>query len=160
HPQPGPPGVAGRGGAGSADTDQGVVPGRFEHRPRVHLRALTAASRLARRAMLDRDGHVAAGAASAGLRLPAERGLAIIRPLVHTFTTGGLMSGQRDVVVGVLRQVPLFSEVPEAELQQIADMAVTLRRARNQIVFDEGDPGDFLLVLTNGRAKVVLVGEG
>ncbi len=62
--------------------------------------------------------------------------------------------------MNLLRQVQLFSELPEAELKQIAETAVMLRRARNQIIFDEGDPGDFLLVLTSGRAKVALVGEG
>src|SRR5262245_7754625 len=67
------------------------------------------------------------------------------------------MSGQADVFVGLLRQVHLFSELSEAELTQIAETAVTLRRAKNQIIFDEGDSGDFLLVLIRGRAKVVLV---
>ena len=70
------------------------------------------------------------------------------------------MSGQSEVFISLLRQVQLFSELSDAELRQIADTAVTLRRARNQIIFDEGDPGDFLLVLTKGRAKVVLVGDG
>ena len=70
------------------------------------------------------------------------------------------MSGQSDVFVNLLRQVQLFSELSEAELRQIAETAVTLRRARNQIIFDEGDSADFLLVLTKGRAKVVLVGDG
>ena len=70
------------------------------------------------------------------------------------------MSGQSDVFVDLLRQVHLFSELPGVELTQIAATAVTLRRARNQIIFDEGDSGDFILVLTSGRAKVVLVGEG
>jgi CRP/FNR family transcriptional regulator, cyclic AMP receptor protein len=70
------------------------------------------------------------------------------------------MSGQAEVFVGLLRQVQLFSELSEAELRQIAETAVMLRRAKNQIIFDEGDSADFLLVLTRGRAKVVLVGEG
>jgi CRP-like cAMP-binding protein len=69
------------------------------------------------------------------------------------------MSGQLDVFVNLLQQVGLFSELPPSELRQVAETAVTLRRAKNQIIFDEGDPGDFLLVLTSGRAKVVLVGE-
>jgi len=70
------------------------------------------------------------------------------------------MSGHTDVFVGLLRQVHLFSELSDAELEQIAETAVTLRRARNQIIFDEGDSADFLLVLMKGRAKVVLVGDG
>src|SRR5262245_59586171 len=70
------------------------------------------------------------------------------------------MSGQADVFISLLRQVQLFSELSEAELRQIAETAVTLRRAKNQIIFDEGDSADFLLVLTKGRAKVVLVGGG
>ena len=70
------------------------------------------------------------------------------------------MSGQSEVFVSLLRQVQLFSELSEAELRQIADSAVTLRRSKNQIIFDEGDSADYLLVLTKGRAKVVLVGDG
>jgi len=70
------------------------------------------------------------------------------------------MSGQSDVFISLLRRVQLFSDLSDPELRQIADTAVTLRRARNQIIFDEGDSADFLLVLTSGRAKVVLVGDG
>jgi len=70
------------------------------------------------------------------------------------------MSGQTDVFVSLLREVQLFSELSDAELGQIAETAVMLRRAKNQIIFDEGDSADFLLVLTKGRAKVVLVGDG
>jgi CRP/FNR family transcriptional regulator, cyclic AMP receptor protein len=70
------------------------------------------------------------------------------------------MSGQSDVFINLLRQVQLFSELSEAELERIAETAVMLRRAKNQIIFDEGDSADFLLVLTKGRAKVVLVGDG
>jgi CRP-like cAMP-binding protein len=70
------------------------------------------------------------------------------------------MSGQSEVIVGLLRQVHLFSELSEGELGQIAGAAATLRRTKNQIIFDEGDSADCLLVLTKGRAKVVLVGDG
>jgi CRP-like cAMP-binding protein len=70
------------------------------------------------------------------------------------------MRAQSDVFIGLLRQVQLFSELSEAELRQIAETAVMLRRAKNQIIFDEGDSADFLLVLIKGRAKVVLVGDG
>ena len=70
------------------------------------------------------------------------------------------MSAQSEVFSSLLRQVQLFSELSEAELRQIAETAVMLRRAKNQIIFDEGDSGDFLLVLTKGRAKVMLVGDG
>src|SRR5262249_27190026 len=86
---------------------------------------------------------------------------AIIHPLVPRSTTRGTpMSGQADVLVGRLRQVPLFSELSEPEVRKIAETAVMLRRAKHQIIFDEGDSGDFLLVLIKGRAKVVLVGDG
>jgi CRP-like cAMP-binding protein len=70
------------------------------------------------------------------------------------------MSGQTEVFSNLLRQVELFSGLSDAERRQIAETAVTLRRAKNQIIFDEGDSADFLLVLTKGRAKVVLVGDG
>jgi CRP/FNR family transcriptional regulator len=70
------------------------------------------------------------------------------------------MSGQSDAFISLLRQVQLFSELSDADLRQIIENAVMLRRSKNQIIFDEGDSADFLLVLTRGRAKVVLVGDG
>jgi CRP-like cAMP-binding protein len=70
------------------------------------------------------------------------------------------MSGQTAVFADLLRKVQLFSELPDDDLAHIAEAAVTLRRPKHQIVFDEGDPGDFILVLMNGRAKVVLAAEG
>src|SRR5215510_7995650 len=70
------------------------------------------------------------------------------------------MSGQSEVFISLLRQVQLFSELSDADLRQITETAVMLRRSKHQIIFDEGDSADFLLVLTKGRAKVVLVGDG
>jgi len=70
------------------------------------------------------------------------------------------MSGQSEAFISLLRQVQLFSELSDADLRQITETAVMLRRSKNQIIFDEGDSADFLLVLTRGRAKVVLVGDG
>src|SRR6476660_2377464 len=70
------------------------------------------------------------------------------------------MSGQTEVFSNLLRQVELFSGLSDAERRQITENAVMLRRSKNQIIFDEGDSADFLLVLTRGRAKVVLVGDG
>ena len=71
-----------------------------------------------------------------------------------------VMGGQSEIFISLLRQVQLFSELSDAELRQIAETAVMFRRSKNQIIFDEGDSADFLLVLTKGRAKVVLVGDG
>ena len=53
------------------------------------------------------------------------------------------MSGQSEVFVSLLRQIQLFSDLSDTELDQIAETAVTLRRAKNQIIFDEGDSADF-----------------
>ncbi len=70
------------------------------------------------------------------------------------------MNGQTGVFVDLLRQVQLFSELPDRDLAHIAEAAVTWRRPKNQIIFDEGDAGDFILVLMTGRAKVVLAADG
>src|SRR5262245_51010864 len=59
----------------------------------------------------------------------------------------------------VLRQVALFEGLDGAELDLIASAARKLRFPKGSIVFQEGDPGDFLLVIEKGRVKVTLLGD-
>ena len=60
----------------------------------------------------------------------------------------------------VLRSVPLFSSLSDAELDLVGQSARQVRYPGRSVVFHEGDPGDFMLVLLTGRVKVSLVGEG
>jgi len=59
----------------------------------------------------------------------------------------------------VLKQLPLFSGLSDKELRLIVAASSRLEVARGDVVFFEGDRGDFLLVILRGRVKVVLLGK-
>jgi CRP/FNR family cyclic AMP-dependent transcriptional regulator len=59
----------------------------------------------------------------------------------------------------LLRRVPLFAGLGQPDIDLLAAAARRVHFPRGSIVFQEGDPGDFLLVLTKGRVKVTLLGE-
>jgi len=63
------------------------------------------------------------------------------------------------VICDYLRRVPLFATVPEGELEAVARGSRMLLRRKGARVFEEGSPADCCLVLTTGRAKVVMAGE-
>ena len=63
-------------------------------------------------------------------------------------------------VVDQLRLVPLFADLSAAELRAFATGARTFWKKQGVRLFDEGSPADGCLVLTSGRAKVVLSGPG
>ncbi len=54
----------------------------------------------------------------------------------------------------VLRNVPLFSGLDEAELERLSHVAARRRAARGEQVVRAGESADALLVLLTGRAKV------
>ncbi|MEX0992742.1 MAG: Crp/Fnr family transcriptional regulator [Solirubrobacterales bacterium] len=56
---------------------------------------------------------------------------------------------------GLLAGVPLFAGLSEAELRQIAQVAVPRSYAAGEVILREGDPGDTCYVLRSGRARVV-----
>jgi len=59
----------------------------------------------------------------------------------------------------VLKQLPLFSGLSDKELRLIVAASSRLEVPRGDVVFFEGDRGDFLLVILRGRVKVVLLGK-
>jgi len=59
----------------------------------------------------------------------------------------------------VLRSVPLLSSLSDSEIELVAKSSRRVQYPKRSIVFQEGDPGDFLLVILSGRVKVILVGE-
>lgn len=63
-------------------------------------------------------------------------------------------------VVDQLSLVPLFADLAQAELRSLATGAQTFWKKQGVRLFDEGSPADGCLVLTSGRAKVVLSGPG
>ena len=59
----------------------------------------------------------------------------------------------------ILRAVPLFAELSDAEVSLLADSCRRVQYPPKSIVFQEGDAGDFLLVILRGRVKVILLGD-
>lgn len=59
----------------------------------------------------------------------------------------------------VLRRVPLFSDLSEAELQRFAEVAREREYPKNSVILFEDDPGDALYIVSAGQVKVVLIGE-
>jgi CRP/FNR family cyclic AMP-dependent transcriptional regulator len=64
------------------------------------------------------------------------------------------------IICDLLRRVPLFADLPAADLEAVARMSRPLPRKKGARVFEEGSSADCCLVLTSGRAKVVLSGTG
>lgn len=59
----------------------------------------------------------------------------------------------------VLRKVPLFSELSQADFQRVLDVARERTHPKNSVILFEDDPGDALYVVCGGQVKVVLIGE-
>jgi CRP/FNR family cyclic AMP-dependent transcriptional regulator len=59
----------------------------------------------------------------------------------------------------VLKKVPLFSDLSEAELARFADVTREREYPKNSVILFEDDPGDALYIVSAGQVKVVLIGE-
>ncbi len=59
----------------------------------------------------------------------------------------------------VLRTVPLFKQVPEADLVAFARLVRERRRPRGGMILSQGDPGDALFLIRSGQVKVSVVAE-
>jgi len=59
----------------------------------------------------------------------------------------------------VLRRVPLFSDLSEAELARFAEVTREREYPKNSVILFEDDPGDALYIVSTGQVKVVLIGE-
>jgi len=59
----------------------------------------------------------------------------------------------------ILRAVPLFAELSDSEISLLSDSCRRVRYPAKSIVFQEGDTGDFLLIILRGRVKVTLLGD-
>jgi CRP-like cAMP-binding protein len=61
--------------------------------------------------------------------------------------------------IDVLRRVPLFESLSEADLQSFAELVRERSYPRGSVIVFEEDPGDALYVVAAGQVKVVLVAE-
>jgi CRP/FNR family cyclic AMP-dependent transcriptional regulator len=57
--------------------------------------------------------------------------------------------------ISLLRTCPLFDQLAAEDVDHLAGQAALRRYRRGQVVFYEGDPGDSLLVVADGRLKVL-----
>ena len=58
-----------------------------------------------------------------------------------------------------LKQVPLFSDLTERELTLLISSGNRRAFPAKNIIFQEGEPGDYLLVILSGKVKVLLTGK-
>jgi CRP-like cAMP-binding protein len=65
----------------------------------------------------------------------------------------------RGAPVHVLQRVPLFSDLTEQEVQQIARLFKERRFAEGETVVQEGSGGAAFFVIESGEAKVLLSGK-
>ncbi len=76
--------------------------------------------------------------------------------------TQGYPSREKEAIVQsvmILRRIPLFADLDDADLEIVARASRRLTYPKSSIVFYEGDPGDYLLIILKGRLKVTLLGE-
>jgi CRP-like cAMP-binding protein len=59
----------------------------------------------------------------------------------------------------ILRSVPLFVGLSDSEIALLARSSRRVQYPKKSVVFQEGDAGDSLLVILDGRVKVVLLGD-
>ena len=62
--------------------------------------------------------------------------------------------GEGEDVARLLARVPLFADLSEPDLRQLAQVAVPRSYEAGQVVFREGDPGDTCFVVRSGSARV------
>jgi CRP/FNR family transcriptional regulator, cyclic AMP receptor protein len=58
-----------------------------------------------------------------------------------------------------LRTVALFRDLDADSLALVAGAARRVKFPKGSVVFQEGDPGDYLLIVEKGQVKVVLLGD-
>jgi CRP-like cAMP-binding protein len=70
-----------------------------------------------------------------------------------------MVRSMSDAIIGeLLRRLPIFADLSPAELAEVVKVARPMPKRKGARIFEEGSPPDCCLVLTAGRAKVVLSG--
>ena len=59
----------------------------------------------------------------------------------------------------VLKRVPLFADLSEADLTRFGEVTREREYPKNSVILFEDDPGDALYIVSTGQVKVVLIGE-
>lgn len=56
-----------------------------------------------------------------------------------------------------LKGIPIFSSLPPEHLGELSKISLEKTYRKNQVIFDQGDPGDSLIVIMTGLIKISLV---
>ncbi|HET7745835.1 MAG TPA: Crp/Fnr family transcriptional regulator [Vicinamibacteria bacterium] len=59
----------------------------------------------------------------------------------------------------LLRTVPIFSELTDADITSLARLSQRRRYPKDQVVFFENEEGDFFFMIVEGRIKVSILGD-
>ncbi len=59
-----------------------------------------------------------------------------------------------DVLLPILRQIPLFASLDEALHREIIQRIVLMYYPANYVLFKEGDEGDALYIIKNGQVEI------
>jgi len=59
----------------------------------------------------------------------------------------------------LLRTVPIFSELSDADITSLARLASRRRYPKDTVVFFENEEGDFFFMIVEGRIKVTILGD-
>jgi len=68
-------------------------------------------------------------------------------------------TGSTPTIVQRVRQIPLFPQLDDGELERIGRAAREKSYPKGSVILFEDDPGDALYVVLSGQVKVVLIGE-
>jgi CRP-like cAMP-binding protein len=61
-----------------------------------------------------------------------------------------------DSVVAALKQTAIFGALPDSALRELAEVCLQRTYRRDQFLWYQGDPGDYLVVIVQGLAKVTV----
>jgi CRP-like cAMP-binding protein len=68
-------------------------------------------------------------------------------------------SGSTRDALEIARGIPLFAQVADADLEQIASHLIERRYPRNTTIVEEGLPGDYMYIIREGRVKVTKLSD-
>jgi CRP-like cAMP-binding protein len=66
---------------------------------------------------------------------------------------------QMSLRTDALRAIPLFQNLGDEGLHEIADLLIERKFPKNATIFEEGVPGDYMYLIQNGQVKVTKVSE-
>jgi len=56
-----------------------------------------------------------------------------------------------------LKNIPIFTSLSEKHLEELSEIMLEKTYRKNQVIFDQGDPGNSLIIIKSGLVKISLV---